>query len=317
MLLNNLNKFFRVVFIALGLWLFVRLFIFQVFTVPTNSMNNTLVDGDMVCVNKLIFGARLPITPLSIHIGKNKKYLDWIQLPYLRLFGIGTITRNAIMVFNLPSEKELPIDERKESIKRCVGISGDFITLKQGDICINNQLQSESNVLKWFSITSTTKKWDANCVKKYCTNDVKTNSESLELDGYFSQKIIDTIKACAPSLLIQKKYITKENYTPVFFPNNSNFKWNLDNFGPIYIPKKGQYIFIDKFSIILYRSIIEDYENNRITSIGDTIKINGVASKSYTFKMDYYFVLGDNRYNSIDSRYWGFVPENHIIGICN
>lgn len=106
-------------------------------------METTLNIGDRVVVNKLAFGSRIPITPLSIHFGKFKKYVNWINLPYMRVCGYTKIKRNDILVFNLPSETQHPIDERKEMIKRCVGLPGDFIEIKSGKVYINTIHQNE------------------------------------------------------------------------------------------------------------------------------------------------------------------------------
>ncbi len=306
MIIHVLNKFLRIIFFAFSLWLLVRIFVFQAYTVPTDSMNNTLIDGDVVFVNKLAFGARFPITPLSIHLGNIKKYLDWIQIPYLRISGYSNISYNNIIVFNLPTETLLPVDERKESVKRCIGLPGDFITIKQGDVYVNNRLQAEPDALKWYYLKINS--IDTICLKK---NNLNFN----ETDFYISQKNVDSLSKCVGNLFIQKKYNSKEDYSPIFFPNNPKIKWNPDNFGPYQIPKEGLQIPLIESTLILYRYIIEKYENNTIKLVGDSVFINNTYSKNYTFQMNYFFVLGDNRYNSIDSRYWGLVPENHIIGI--
>ena len=128
----------RIAFWSLLLWLFVRIFIFQSFQIPSSSMHPTLVEGDHIFVNKLAYGARIPITPLSLPIGKT--YIDWIQIPYLRLPGFSSVKRNDIIVFNYPMEDEAPIDEKKEYVKRCIGLPGDTIKIKNGIVTINHEL---------------------------------------------------------------------------------------------------------------------------------------------------------------------------------
>lgn len=255
---NLLAKYFILVVVT---WLVVRVFIIQAYTVPTSSMAPSFLEGDKVFVNKLAFGARVPITPLSVHFGKTKKYVDWITLPYIRFFSYTSIKQNDIIAFNLPSETGHPVDEKKEMLKRCVALPGDFIEIKNAHVYVNSVLQNEEFVLQ------------------------------------------------------KSASFTQENYSPSIFPHHGNFKWNLDFLGPLYIPKKGQSIPLNNATIILYKSIIEKHENCSILALGNDYYMNGKKTKTYTFKMNYYFVLGDNRYNSIDSRYWGLLPEDHIIGV--
>jgi signal peptidase I len=258
-LLSFINKLFKFFFWSFFIWLFVRVFVVQIVQVPTNSMNQTFIQGDRIIVNKLAYGTRIPITPLSLDFIAPHTFLNWIQLPYWRLPGYSSVKRNDIIIFNFPLQDSLPIDEKKEYVKRCIAIAGDTLNIVNGIIYLNNKKVQEEKQLN-------------------------------------------------------KKTIDKKTYNPAIFPHTADIKWNLDNFGPFYIPQQGCKILINKKNISLYQRIIEQYEHNTLKITTDSIYINNEVTTSYTFKMNYYFVLGDNRYNSYDSRYWGLVPENHLIG---
>jgi signal peptidase I len=223
-------------------------------------MQNDLFEGDYIVVNKLAYGARLPITPLSLPFSSSTSFLTWIKLPYLRLPGYTHICRNDVMVFNLPTDTKVPVDERELYIKRCIALPGDTLKIDSGRIFINGKLQQDLGKVPDFRISP------------------------------------------------------QSTYSPNFFPHNSRFQWNLDYFGPLLIPKKGDSVKIDFNNLALYSKIIGELEGNKLETNGTGIYINGKKADSYTFKMNYYFAIGDNRHNSIDSRYWGFVPEDHIIG---
>jgi signal peptidase I len=248
----------QIVFWSMILWLFAHIFIFQTSLIPTPSMKPTLNEGDYIIVNKLAYGPRIPITPLSLPIGNT--YLDWIQLPYMRIPGYSSVKHNDVIVFNYPMDDDLPIDERKGYVKRCVGLPGDTIKMKNGSLSINDE------------------------------------------------------KITEPSTIFHKYIIDSSIYSPAYFPNRSEIKWNADNFGPLYIPEKGKNILLTKKNITLYQRVIEKYENNILKIKNDSVFINDNYRMTYTFKMNYYFVMGDNRSNSVDSRFWGFVPEDHLIG---
>jgi len=271
-------------------------------------MCSTLEEGNYILINKTAYGARIPITPLSISLGNKTYSLDFFQLPYLRLPGYSDVERNDIIVFNYPLEFEKPIDQRKKQIKRCIAVPGDTLTIRKGEISINNKIVEEAGTILYrytfFDIKDTI------VIQKIKPYSISTR----HLDFLLSKTISDSLEKSTHQLSIKKELLDSSFYKPEIYPHSPKLKWNLDNFGPLVVPKKNLSIVLNDTNFILYGRLIENYEGNKITQLNKSYFLNGKAEKKYTFKMDYYFVMGDNRHNSIDSRYWGFVPENHLIG---
>lgn len=244
------TRIFKRLFWILITWLIVRAFLFQGYTVPSESMEKTYVKGDRIVVNKFVYGARFPITPLSLPF--TDRYLDWVEIPYFRLPSFGEIKRNDVVVFNFPLDLDLPIDQRKEFVKRCKGLPGDKIQIHEGKIYVNSS--------------------------KKLKTDKKT---------FFDSRV---------------------------YPHSTNFIWNKDEIGPLIVPKKDLSIPLNLDNYYLYKSVIENHEGIKITLLGSDFYVNGKKTKNYKFTQNYYYFLGDNESKSYDSRYWGFVPESHIIG---
>jgi signal peptidase I len=286
-----LNKTFRIIFWLFIAWLILRVFVFQVMQVPTDSMNNTFMKGDRVLVDKWSYGARIPITPLSIPF-MNEVFVDWISLPYLRLPGIMKVRRNDVIVFNLPGEKMLPVDQRSNYVKRCVGLPGDTILIKKGVLFVNGKKISEAKGVLY----------------RYRAISIDGEEEDL----FISSSDADLLAKSSSSV---SRHITDSSYyNPGLFPHSSVIKWNADHFGPFYIPRKGDTVLLSEKTVALYKDIINDHEGTIFQQVAGQYFIDNDPVKTYTFKMDHYFVLGDNRYNSTDSRYFGCIPEDHLIG---
>ncbi|MCW3084503.1 MAG: lepB [Bacteroidetes bacterium] len=307
MFTTYLNKAFRIFFWSFILWLFSHIFLFQTSRVPTASMHHTLNEGDYIFINKLAYGARIPITPLSMPIGNT--YVDW-RLPYLRIPGYTSVKHNDVIVFNFPLEDDLPIDQRKSYVKRCIGLPGDTIKITNGIVSINNKNIVEAAQIQLRYLVQTANN------NSFLKNDEGYNEKPVTNYTYFflTKQHADSLQKNKNISSITKNTIDSAVYSPSVFPNASQIKWNADNFGPLYIPAKGQHVVLNSKTVLLYKRVIENYEHNTITQKNDSVFINGIYRKTYRFKMNYYFAMGDNRYNSIDSRFWGFVPEDHLIG---
>ena len=360
----------------------VHTYFMQPFTIPTSSLEKTLLVGDFLFVSKIHYGPRIPMTTIAapmvhdtIPVAKVKSYLSWPELPYLRLPGFQKIKRNEIVVFNWPVDTMLdmrhtdkfyykPIDKRTNYVKRCVGIPGDTLSIKHGYVYINGKqnilpdrarlqffytIETKSginqNFLNTYGITEytgvyslPTKIWEDTRVQDYFANnnislqEVSKDSLNVELSGNLTQEAYTKLKFNPsvklnvnltddlaekmkkdPNVVSIKKY-ESTNRDLGIFPMNKSYNWNNDNFGPLYIPEKDKTINLTLENLPLYKRIITVYEGHTIKIENQQILIDNQPTTTYTFAQDYYWMMGDNRHNSQDSRVWGFVPFNHVVG---
>lgn len=379
----------------------VHTYVMQPFTIPSPSLEKSLLVGDFLFVSKFHYGARTPMTTVAapmvhdtIPIVKMKSYLyddnnpeSWknkLQLPYFRFPGFETIKNNDIVVFNwprdtlfhmyLPADRRYskPIDKKTNYVKRCVGIPGDNLQIKNGDVYINGKLLIlperakpqfgfnvtlkeplseefvQQNQITEFGgkiVSFPRKLWDNGEVQKYLAtekyklNEIGRDSTSVFISGIvdedlarkmgltyattFFQPNLTQAKANElkkdPRVASVERFIKKGAEDGIYpdmqdgKPSTAN-DWNSDNFGPIYIPKEGVTVDLNLKNLPLYKIVITEYESNKLEVVGNDIMINGKKATTYTFKQNYYWMMGDNRNNSLDARYFGYTPENHVVG---
>ncbi|RFZ83356.1 signal peptidase I [Mucilaginibacter terrenus] len=311
----------------------IRTLFIEAYTIPTPSMERSLLVGDFLFVSKVNYGARTPMTPISFPFAHHtmpiigtKAYWDGVKLPYYRLPGFSEIKKGDVVVFNYPMEADSPyyrpVDKRENYIKRCQGAPGDTLALLNAQVYVNGKpAPNPPGEQTDYSIT---------------TNGTDLNPEvydELQVSNYENIPYPTMTKASAAKLksFSNVKSITPnikprgyaDPLNPVFpaaypkyklNPANKDFKWNVDNYGPIIIPKKGWTVKLDSLTLPIYGRAIEVYEGNKLEIKNNEVFINGAKADSYTFKMNYYWMMGDNRHDSADSRYWGFVPEDHVVG---
>ena len=319
----------------------IRSLFIEAYTIPTPSMEETLLVNDYLFVSKMNYGIRIPMTPISFPLAHNtmpitggNSYSKILQFPYIRIPGWEKITNGDIVVFNYPADEnpERPVDKKENYIKRCIGIPGDKLEVIKGQVFINGKVfqdpihsQHTYNILSKdmylddkksnhdFGIVNITTMGSENDDLIY-QGEYAHEKGVYYFMGNLSKRGVEGLKSYPDTKSITDAYAQKGVPQPGIFPSEK-YNWNRDNFGPVNLPKKGVAIKIDSTNWPIYERAISVYEGNEnVQFVNNQLTIDGKPTPEYTFKMDYYFMMGDNRHNSADSRFWGFVPEDHIVG---
>lgn len=349
---SQLREWTEAIIFAVFAAAFIRMFLIEAYVIPTPSMEGTLKVGDFLFVSKAHYGIRTPMTVIQFPLMHNRlpfnlgeSYTEKPALSYYRLPAIEAIDHNEPVVFNWPAgdsvilepERSLdiaqarkkyrgkippglevitrPVDKKDHYIKRCVGLPGDSLSIRDGQLYING-VAAQNPAHRQFLYRVTPPNISLKKLEEWGVSVSSEQDRALASQGAFflDDEQVQKIKTLGGNIQVTR--VPQDREPGYVFPNDPKRYggWTVDDYGPIYIPKKGVTTPLNLDNLPFYTRVITAYEGNKLEVRDSTIFINDQPVSSYTFKQDYFWMMGDNRHNSEDSRIWGYVPEDHIVG---
>ncbi len=353
---NSVYEWVNSIIFAVVVATLIHTYVFQLYVIPTSSMEKSLLVGDYLYVSKVAYGPKMPNTPIAFPFvhhtmpfsATKKSFSQAVNWPYNRLSGLKQVERGDVVVFNFPAGDTVllenqavtyydvlrsyqaqfgaergreilfedftvvarPVDKRENYVKRCVAVGGDTIKIVDGQLFVNGVAEAQSDGRQFIYNVQTTSPLSAAVLDKLQITESYGNGSMYQMPlSDAKAQIVESL----PNVIAVNKYIARGANDDIF-PHDYRLAWNQDNFGELWIPQRGATVELTAENMPMYRRIISLYEGNDLREEDGKIYINGVETSTYTFEMNYYWMMGDNRHNSADSRFWGFVPEDHVVG---
>jgi len=309
---SELRQWGEAFLVALVIVVIVRTLFFDLFRIPTPSMEENLLVGDYLFVSKLHYGTRMP---MSVGIPFTSIHLPGVRFPYTRVGGFTSVQRGDPIVFNHPPKKG-PIDRKIHYIKRVIGMPGEDLSVRDKLVHIDGEPFPLGNGMQqYWSVTKSDSRYQIprNRMEEVGISEVQPTQSATRVRILATPAAVKRVQEWSWVKSVEPYVVKNQNYSEMMYPAGRGY--TPDRYGPVHIPEKGETVTLTDENWPVYKPVIERHEGKDAQQMTDsTFAIEGERTTTYTFQQDYYFAMGDNRDNSQDSRFWGFVPMDHIVG---